>query len=108
MDKLVNDEKKGKKEQHRITFEIAKEVEGGVYANQVIIGHSYKEFIVDFGLLIPPGNKIKIVSRIITNPVDAKLFVKALSENIALYEKKFGEIRIPKVQTPPPDHHQLH
>ncbi|MGA1825829.1 MAG: DUF3467 domain-containing protein [bacterium] len=108
MDNLENDQKKSKKEQHRITFEIAKDVEGGIYANQVIIGHSHKEFIIDFGLLLPPGNKIKILSRVITNPVDAKLFARALNENIALYEKKYGAINTPKTQPPPPSHHQLH
>ena len=81
------DQKQTKKMGRRITFEISPDVEKGTYSNQVVMGHSAKEFIIDFGLLTPPGNKIKILSRIITNPIDAKVFAKILSNNIAIYEK---------------------
>ena len=102
------DQKQTKKMQRRITFEIAPEVEKGSYMNQVVMGHSAKEFIIDFGLLTPPGNKIKIVSRIITNPIDAKILAKVLTENIAIFEKKFGKINIPNISQEIPDKHHLH
>jgi len=79
-----------------ITVDVPSDLEKGTYANQVIIGHSQKEFIIDFGVFVPPGNKIKIVSRVITNPIDAKAMAIALNENISRYEQMFGTIQIPK------------
>ena len=87
-----------------ISIDISTELERGTYANQVIIGHSQKEFIIDFGLIVPPGNKLKIVSRIITNPIDAKVMAMVLGENIARYEQTFGEIQIPRIKPVPHDH----
>ena len=79
-----------------ITVDVPPDIERGTYANQVIIGHSQKEFIIDFGIFVPPGNKIKIVSRVITNPLDAKAMAIALNENIARFEQMFGTIQLPK------------
>lgn len=91
-----------------ITIDIPSYMEKGVYANQMIIGHSQKEFIIDFGLIVPPGNKIKIVSRIITNPVDAKTLLMVLNENISRYEKVFGAIPVPQMKPNIPDDHHVH
>ena len=88
----TNNEKK----QRRISISISDEIEKGVYVNQAIIGHSQKEFIIDLGLLVPPGNKIKIQSRVITNPIDAKILYLLLKENIEKYENRFGTIPIQK------------
>jgi hypothetical protein len=93
MDKQKNNE--GGK-QTQISISIDREVEGGVYINQTIIGHSQKEFIIDLGLLVPPGNKIKVQSRIITNPIDAKILYLLLKENIEKYEQRFGVIPVQK------------
>ncbi|MGA1797033.1 MAG: DUF3467 domain-containing protein [bacterium] len=87
-----------------ISIDISTELERGTYANQVIIGHSQKEFIIDFGLIVPPGNKLKIVSRIITNPIDAKVMAMVLGENIARFEQTFGEIQLPGIKPAPHDH----
>ena len=84
------------KKQRQISISISDEVEKGVYVNQAIIGHSQKEFIIDLGLLLPLGNKIKIQSRVITNPVDAKILYLLLKENIEKYEQRFGAIPIQK------------
>jgi len=43
---------------------------------------------------------VKILSRILTTPVHAKQLLKALAQNIALYEQQFGPI--PEVATPMP------
>jgi hypothetical protein len=88
----LSETKKGKT---KISFEISKELEGGVYANQAFIIHSRKEFIIDFGLTLPTRN-IRVQSRIITNPIDAKAIYLALEENIKNYEKKFGPIPVPQ------------
>lgn len=88
-----------------ITIDVPSDIEKGAYANQIIVGHSQKEFILDFGLIVPPGNKIKIVSRVITNPIDAKVLLMVLNENISRYEKMFGSINVPQIKTNTQDHH---
>ena len=102
MDMDKQDKKKITKK--TISIDISSELEKGAYANQVIIGHSQKEFILDFGLILPPGNKLKIVSRVITNPVDAKVLAMVLNENISRYEQMFGNIQVPRVKPVTPDH----
>lgn len=64
------------------------------YSNLVRISHSPSDLVMDFGHVLP-GEKAKIVSRIVMSPIGAKLFLKALSENISRYEATFGEIRLP-------------
>lgn len=93
----MNNEESARKQQ-RISISITEEVEKGVYINQAIIGHSQKEFIIDLGFLAPPGNKIKIQTRVITNPIDAKIIYLFLKENIEKYEKRFGAIPVQKLQ----------
>lgn len=93
-----------KKNKAKISFEISKDLEGGVYSNQAFIIHSRKEFIIDFGLALPTGN-IRVQSRIITNPSDAKAIFLALEENIKNYEKKYGSIPLPQ---PVPDNTPIH
>jgi hypothetical protein len=95
----MNNEESSRKQQ-RISISITEEVEKGVYINQAIIGHSQKEFIIDLGFLAPPGNKIKIQTRVITNPIDAKIIYLFLKENIEKYEKRFGAIPVQKLQPP--------
>jgi len=87
----MNDSQKKEK---KIAIEISKDMEGGSYFNQALIIHTNKEFMMDFGIALPDG-KIKVQSRVITNPIDAKAFLHALQENIAIFEKKFGTIQMP-------------
>lgn len=77
-----------------LSVEINPQIEGGSYINQAMIIHNVKEFILDFGLALPEG-KIKVQSRLITNPIDAKAIMLALRDNVAKYEEKFGEITLP-------------
>ena len=39
--------------------------------------------------------KAKVYARIVMTPLNAKLLLKALQDNLAKYEEKFGEIRMP-------------
>ena len=96
------------KKQQRISVSITEEVEKGVYVNQAIIGHSQKEFIIDLGFLAPPGNKIKVQTRVITNPIDAKIIYLFLKENIEKYEKRFGTIPVQKLQRPEEGNQVIH
>ncbi|MDV7390035.1 DUF3467 domain-containing protein, partial [Arthrospira platensis SPKY1] len=70
-----------------------KEAEG-IYSNLAIITHSPAEFIIDFTRLVPGAPKAKVHARIITTPQHAKMFLKALNENILRYENRFGTINI--------------
>ncbi len=68
--------------------------ETGRYANAATIMHSPTEFIIDFMMLLP-GDRRKVVSRIITSPNHTKQFAMALRENVGRYEALFGEIAVP-------------
>ena len=65
------------------------------YVNLVRIAHSPSELVFDFAHLLPGGNPAKVRSRIVMSPLGAKLFYRALAENLAKFESAFGEINIP-------------
>ena len=69
------------------------------YANLVRIAHMPSEMILDFGRMIPGDENAQVVSRVLMSPLSAKLFYRALGENLAKYEANFGEIQIPQKQT---------
>jgi len=71
----------------------------GHYVNFANILHNPTEFVVDFGRIVPGRPDVKILSRILTTPVHAKQLLKALTQNIALYEEQFGPI--PEVTATP-------
>lgn len=64
------------------------------YSNLVRISHSPFDIVMDFGHILP-AQKAKVVARIVMSPVGAKLFAKALNENLARFEASFGEIHLP-------------
>jgi len=66
----------------------------GVYANMAVVQHSPSEFILDFIFINPGAPAAKVRSRIIMSPDHAKRLSAALAENIARYEKQFGEIKV--------------
>jgi len=65
------------------------------YVNMVRIAHSPSELVFDFAQLLPGAGSAKITSRIVMSPLGAKLFHRALSENLSRYEAAFGEIKMP-------------
>ena len=69
------------------------------YANVVRISHSPAELVFDFGLILPGEKMAQIVSKVVMSPLGVKLLHIALTDNLAKYEKKFGEINIPKKET---------
>ena len=70
----------------------------GQYVNFANIIHSPSEFVIDLGRLMPGQNDVKVYSRVIMTPLHAKQLLVALSQNIALFEQKFGEIRLEGAQ----------
>jgi hypothetical protein len=78
----------------RISIDIPKELEA-VYANVAFISHTPAEVVLDFAQVLPRSNRGKVKSRVIMSPMHAKMLQKALAQNIANYERQFGEIRMP-------------
>ena len=69
----------------------------GAYATGLVVLHTRDEFMLDFiaGFASPP----RIVGRVIVTPPSLKRMLKALLENIGLYEKAFGAISVPPENT---------
>ncbi|HOJ17915.1 MAG: DUF3467 domain-containing protein [Ignavibacteriales bacterium] len=78
----------------QINIELGEKEAEGLYSNLAIITHSPAEFIIDFTRIVPGVPKAKVLSRIITTPQHAKMFLRALKENIERYESRFGEIKV--------------
>jgi hypothetical protein len=76
--------------QQQIQIKTDDQTARGVYTNNLIIGHTKEEFILDFLNVFPPQGAL--VSRVFTSPGHAKRIFKALEENIKGYEKQFGKI----------------
>ena len=69
------------------------------YVNFVRISHTASEFILDFSLILPGVKKPEVDARLVMSPTAAKLFLRAITENLSRYESKFGEINIPRTHT---------
>lgn len=65
------------------------------YVNLVRISHSPMEIVFDYASLLAGQARAKVRSRLVMSPIGAKLFLRALAENLARYEAAFGEIQIP-------------
>ena len=66
----------------------------GQYINFANIIHSPSEFVIDLGRIVPGQTDVKIYSSVIMAPLHAKQLLEALAHNIAIFEEKFGEIRL--------------
>ena len=64
----------------------------GTYANFASIVHNFGEFIIDFGRVVPGREDVQVVTRVVMTPVHVKQLLRALTENVAIYEGNFGEI----------------
>ncbi len=76
-----------------IQIAINDETAAGKYSNLAVISHNENEFITDFIFAHPPAGKVN--ARIIMSPAHAKRFLRALNENITMFEKNFGPIKEP-------------
>ena len=65
------------------------------YTNLARIMHTPAELIFDFAAMLPAEPGPRVVSRLIMSPIAAKLFYRALGENLSRYEAVFGEIKLP-------------
>lgn len=85
----------------QLQFTIDENVANGVYVNFANIIHNPSEFVLDFGRIVPGRNDVRVLSRVLTNPIHAKQLLNALAQNVALYEKTFGNIKT-EFETGPP------
>jgi len=92
---MSDPEKKPIPNRKRVSIEIPKDLEP-VYANLAFISHTPAELVIDFAQVLPRMPKGNVVSRIIMSPVHGKMLQIALAQNLANYEKQFGEIRLPQ------------
>lgn len=81
-----------KKQQKEIRINVDESVIDGKYVNFLAVLHNQAEFIMDFGRLVPGKPDVKVISRLITNPLALKQIVKTLQENLENYEKMFGPV----------------
>ncbi len=75
-----------------IKISFPQEIQGGVYANNMIVSHTKEEFILDFIMVAPPAGTV--TARVIVSPGHMKRVLEALRDNISKYEKSFGTIQI--------------
>ncbi len=68
------------------------------YANMARLAHTPSELVFDFARFLPGDAHATVASRVIMSPLGAKLFLNALTENIAKYEATHGEIKVPQQQ----------
>jgi len=80
--------------QPQINIELPADLDA-IYSNFAIISHSPSEIVIDFARLLPGAPKSRVLTRIILTPLNAKLLLRALQENLNKYEEKFGEVRTP-------------
>lgn len=72
-----------------------------LWSNQQTISHTPEKFLIDFKSVNPqftPDNQATMVIShkvVLLDPHMAKELQRVLSDNIAKYEEKFGEIKIP-------------
>ena len=66
----------------------------GRYANYFKVGYNAFEFVIDFGQSYSENDHTELCSRIVTGPVYAKAFLKALQDSIETFEATYGSISV--------------
>ena len=82
------------KKQQELTTEISESARAGEYSNFVKIQHSAIDFRLDFAKIIPEDGVANIHTRMFMSPIHAKMFARAMIDNVEKYEKKFGVIQL--------------
>ena len=81
--------------QMQINIELPPDLEA-IYTNFAMIGHTPSEVIIDFVRLLPGNPRAKVQTRVLMTPMNAKLLLNALSDNLERFEAQFGPIVIPQ------------
>ena len=85
-------------EKRQIRLEIPANL-SATYANAVIVSQTTSEIVFDFLQIMPNDPRARAQTRVVMTPTNAKLFLKALENNLARYEEKNGEIVVPQQST---------
>ena len=78
--------------EQKLNINITPDKAQGVFANLALIAHTPTEFVLDFAQIMPGIQQANVVARVVVTPDQAKKILGALQNNLAQYEKKFGEI----------------
>jgi hypothetical protein len=84
----------------QLPVKVPEKVLRGVYANQMVVSHTREEFLLDFINLFPPEGIV--TARVIVSPGHLKRMIRALSDNLARYEAKHGQITEAPAPEPEP------
>jgi len=99
---VMGEEKKEKEKKVNMHVDLGREV---FYANSITVFNNQNEFIIDFTQTTPRMDLIEgkqVLSyvtkhnAIILSPLQAKVFLQILKDNIEKYESQFGKIQVPK------------
>lgn len=82
-----------KAKQKRLKLHTPPDLEA-VYSNSALIANTPSEIVLDFVQVLPRETQANVKARVILSPLHAKLLQRALAQNIANYERQFGEIRV--------------
>jgi Protein of unknown function (DUF3467) len=63
-----------------------------IYANYCEVGHNAFEFLLDYGQFRPESGNVQVHSRIVTGPVQAKLFARMFTQAVERFEASHGLI----------------
>ena len=83
-----------KPKQRSLNVELPADLEP-IYANFAMISHTPSEVIIDLAQMLPNQPKVRVRGRVVMTPLNAKLTLRALQENLSKYEASFGEIPVP-------------
>ncbi len=87
----------------RVEIKLPEDLAGGVYANNMVVSHTREEFVLDFITVFQPRAGI-VTARVVLSPGHLKRVVRALSENLARYEARFGAL----TEAPSPGDRKVH
>jgi hypothetical protein len=65
-----------------------------IYTNFALISHSPSEVLIDFARVLP-NMKARVQTRMVLTPLNAKLLLRALADNLSKFEAQYGEIIVP-------------
>lgn len=82
-------------QQRKVALELPNDL-NPVYSNFALITHSLSEIVVDFATLLPNAPRARVNARVIMTPMNAKLLMRALGENLSKFEGQHGEIKLPR------------
>ena len=78
----------------QMAIEIPSNLEA-IYTNFALITHSPSEIVIDFARILPNNPKTRVYARMVMTPLNAKLLLRALADNLNKYESQYGQIVMP-------------